>query len=780
MSSTDAQRSRRRVLIVEDEQLVAVSLAELLRSLGYDVSDVVATAEEAVDRVRSQPPDIVLMDIVLRGRMDGIEAAVRIRTELDLPVVFLTGHADGATLERAKAAQPYGYVVKPFDDREVHTAIEIALYKHTMDSALRQREAWLSAVLQSIGDAVIATDAQGRVELMNPIAEALTEWSAAEARGRPVTEVFRVVNEVTRAPVENPAETALSSGQVVGLANESVVLGRHGRETPVDDSAAPVRDRRGKVAGVVMVFRDIDHRRRSHRALAAERERLAVTLRSIGDGVIATDVDAKVVLLNPVAEELTGWKQEQAAGRPLGEVFHIINEQTRVVCENPVAKVLATGTIVGLANHTALIARDGVERAIADSGAPIRDDQGNILGAVLVFRDVTAQRRLEDELTRVQRIDALSTMAAGLAHDFNNMLLAILGNIGLARRALPADSPAQPFLADAEIACERTRGVTRQLSTFARGGAPLRQPLALRALVANTVEFILRDGKARPELRFPPDLWPVLADEGQLCQALANLLINADDAMPAGGRVVLTAANLELGPEQRPPLAPGRYVRLEIKDEGVGIPPELLSRIFDPYFTTKQRGSGLGLASVHSIVHRHDGHVEVTSRVSQGTTFTLYLPAGTGPLAATAPAPIADGPRGRRLLIMDDDEMARKAVAAMAVSLGYETVEVPEGAQAVEVYQRHLLEGRRFDVVLLDIEVWGGMGGLATLQALKALDRNVVAVAASGYSEDRVMAEHAAHGFTAALAKPFRLDELARVLQEAMPPGPSARPSSSH
>jgi PAS domain S-box-containing protein len=779
MSSTDANRSRRRVLIVEDEQLVAVSLAELLRSLGYDVGDVVATAEEAVDRVRSQPPDIVLMDIVLRGRMDGIEAADRIRTELDLPVVFLTGHADRATLERAKAAQPYGYVVKPFDDREVHTAIEIALYKHTMDSALRQREAWLSAVLQSIGDAVIATDAQGRVELMNPVAEALTEWSAAEARGRPVTEVFRVVNEVTRVPAENPAETALSSGQVVGLANESVVLGRHGRETPVDDSAAPVRDRRGKVAGVVMVFRDIDHRRRSHRALAAERERLAVTLRSIGDGVIATDVAAKVVLLNPVAEELTGWKQEQAAGRPLGEVFHIINEQTRVVCENPVAKVLATGTIVGLANHTALIARDGVERAIADSGAPIRDDRGNILGAVLVFRDVTAQRRLEDELTRVQRIEALSTMAAGLAHDFNNMLLAILGNIGLARRALPADSSAQPFLADAEIACERTRGVTRQLSTFARGGAPLRQPLALRALVTNTAEFILREGKARPELRFPPDLWPVLADESQLCQALANLLINADDAMPGGGRVVLTAANLELGPEQRPPLAPGRYVRLEVKDEGVGIPPELLSRIFDPYFTTKQRGSGLGLASVHSIVHRHDGHIEVTSRVSQGTTFTLYLPAGTGPLAVT-PAPIVEGPRGRRLLIMDDDEMARKAVAAMAGSLGYEIVEVPEGAQAVEVYRRNLLEGRRFDVVLLDIEVWGGMGGLATLQALKALDRSVVAVAASGHSDDRVMAEHAAHGFTAALAKPFRLDELARVLQEAMPPGPPARRPSSH
>jgi PAS domain S-box-containing protein len=774
MSATDAQRSRRRVLIVEDEQLVAVSLAELLRSLGYDVSDVVATGEEAVTRVRSQPPDIVLMDIVLRGRMDGIEAAERIRTELDLPVVFLTGHADAATLERAKAAQPYGYVVKPFDGREVHTAIEIALYKHTMDSALRQREAWLSAVLQSIGDAVIATDAQGRVEVMNPIAEALTEWSAAEARGRPVSEVFRVVNEVTRAPAENPAETALSSGQVVGLANESMVLGRHGRETPVDDSAAPVRDRRGKVAGVVMVFRDIDHRRRSHRALAAERERLAVTLRSIGDGVIATDVDAKVALLNPVAEELTGWKQEQAAGRPLGEVFHIINEQTRIVCENPVAKVLATGTVVGLANHTALIGRDGVERAIADSGAPIRDDRGNILGAVLVFRDVTAQRRLEDELTRVQRIEALSTMAAGLAHDFNNMLLAILGNIGLARRALPADSPAQPFLADAEIACERTRGVTRQLSTFARGGAPLRQPLALRALVANTAEFILREGKARPELRFPPDLWPVLADEGQLCQALANLLINADDAMPAGGRVVVTAANLELGLDQRPPLAPGRYVRLEIKDEGVGISPELLSRIFDPYFTTKQRGSGLGLASVHSIVHRHDGHIEVTSRVSQGTTFTLYLPAGTGPLAVT-PAPIADGLSGRRLLIMDDDEMARKAVAAMAVSLGYETVEVPEGSQAVEVYQRHLLEGRRFDVVLLDIEVWGGMGGLATVQALKALDRNVVAVAASGYSDDRVMAEHAAHGFMAALAKPFRLDELARVLQEVVAPGPPPR-----
>lgn len=286
--------------------------------------------------------------------------------------------------------------------------------KRAAEALAAQRE-WFRVTLQSIGDAVIASDPDGCVTFMNPIAERLTGWTTDEALGRPLAEVFRIVNETSRTPVENPTEKVMQTGTIVGLANHTVLISRAGSEFPIADSAAPIFDDERHILGVVLVFQDVTEQRRAEHTLAEQREWFETTLGSIGDGVIATDDTGRVVFMNPVAEHLTGWRMADARGHDCEEVFRIVNEQSRGVVENPIARVLASGAVVGLANHTVLIAADGAERPIDDSGAPIRDYDGRIVGAVLVFRDVTQRRRgergLRDSEARLQSIIASATDA---------------------------------------------------------------------------------------------------------------------------------------------------------------------------------------------------------------------------------------------------------------------------------------------------------------------------------------------------------------------------------
>ena len=526
-------------------------------------------------------------------------------------------------------------------------------------------------------------------------------------------------------------------------------------DLPESDLLAAVAEVTGQIAQFI-------ERRAAEAALAAERELLAVTLQSIGDGVITTDTEGRVAMLNAVAQELTGWTAADAVGRPLNEVFHIVNEKTRAVCENPVAKVLETGMIVGLANHTALIARDGTARAIADSGAPIRGDDNRIRGVVLVFRDVTEQQRLEGEALKAQKLESVGVLAGGIAHDFNNILTAILGNVSLAKLYV-GESQAEAVLTQAEVACDRARDLTLQLLTFARGGAPIKQAASIAELVRETASFALRGASVNVRFELEDDLWATLIDRGQISQVIQNLVINASQAMPNGGQIVIRGDNVATAP---PPLEPGRYVRLTVSDHGVGILPEHLPRIFDPYFTTKQKGNGLGLATAYSIVQRHDGLITVDSTPGKGTRFTVYLPAA---LEENAHAPTATAVAGTgRVLLMDDEASVREVGAKLLDALGYQATLAADGEECLQIYAEALREGRRFDAVLLDLTVPGGMGGRECLERLRAVDAGVQAIVSSGYSNDPVMANHRSYGFIAVVAKPYDVAELSEALRQAL------------
>ncbi len=498
--------------------------------------------------------------------------------------------------------------------------------------------------------------------------------------------------------------------------------------------------------------------------LRDEKEQLFVTLRSIGDGVITTDTSGRVELMNKVAEQLTGWNQDNAAGRMLSEVFNIINENTREAVEHPVNTVLAEGHIVGLANHTILISKEGTEYNIADSAAPIWDIKSNIRGVVLVFRDVTEQLKTEEELLKSKKLESVGVLAGGIAHDFNNILAGLFGNIELAKIKLSRNHEAYPYIETANHALERATHLTKQLLTFAKGGDPILEAVNLQEVVQTSIRFNLSGSNVKARFNLPDDLWNVKADKGQISEVTANLIINAKQAMPDGGSLYIEAENIKNLKESAALHLSGSFVKLSIRDKGVGISAKHIERIFDPYFSTKQTGSGLGLATVHSIITRHNGHISVASKPDIGTTFTIFLPAEKAshkPAATTLPDP-AEKPTSTsgHILIMDDEEMVRNVSAEMLKLCGYTVDLAIDGKEAIKKYISADKGGHPFDIVIMDLTIPGGIGGQEAIKRLLSVAPKAKIIVSSGYSTDPVMANYSDYGFKGRLAKPFQIKAL--------------------
>ena len=502
--------------------------------------------------------------------------------------------------------------------------------------------------------------------------------------------------------------------------------------------------------------------------LADEKERLLVTLKSIGDGVIATDTGGRVCLMNEVAERLTGWRDREAAGQPAQDVFHIINEKTRARCENPVRKVLDSGAIVGLANHTVLVSKDGTERIIADSGAPIRHSDGTIAGVVLVFRDVTEKTRIEAELQKAQRLEAIGLLAGGIAHDFNNLLTGMLGNISVARFMARSSPDVYKRLEQTEEAFGRARHLTQQLLTFAKGGAPMKEPVVISRLMRDCASFVLSGSNSRCRFEFQEGLRTADADESQISQVINNIVLNASHAMPGGGLITLRAAN-ESAPIGNPMgLAPGCYIRIDIEDEGPGIPADIRKRVFDPYFTTKPNGTGLGLATSYSIVSKHGGSLTVDSPPGRGACFHMYLPAAIASAACAGEKKEGMATGNERVLLMDDESIIREAAGDMLSAAGYEVEYANDGREAVSKYSGAASAGRPFEAVILDLTIVGGMSGKDAARAILDEFPEARIIVSSGYSGDPVLADFKRYGFRAALLKPYNMEQICAVVRAAV------------
>ncbi|HOT44046.1 MAG TPA: PAS domain S-box protein [Spirochaetota bacterium] len=634
--------------------------------------------------------------------------------------------------------------------------------EHIRDKeALRRSEERFRGVIERNFDIIFMMDAEGRITYMSPSITALSGYRVDEVVGN---NFKNYVSEDMMGLGMLVFGDLLKGKEIIGY--ETSFRKKDGTRFSVEINLSPIM-KDGVVTGVQGIARDISERKMAEEALLEEKERLAITLRSIGEGVIATDIKWRVHLMNKAAEDLTGWRQDEVRGKNVSDVMVLRDQKTGVPRDLAKGGAASYGTD-GFRSNTVLVRRDGSERTVSERVAPIFDRAAKTIGYVIVARDITDEVKFHNELLKVEKLESIGILAGGIAHDFNNILTAIIGNINLAKLTAQENPRLLDILDDAEKASHRAQELTHQFLTFSKGGAPVRQIASIEDIIRDSARFILRGSNVRCVYNFQDGLWPVNVDVGQFSQVIQNLVINADQAMPEGGDLTIITENVVMAADSGLPVRPGRYVRITIADTGIGIPLENQSKIFDPYFTTKGSGNGLGLTSSYSIVKRHDGYIFVDSQPGTGTSFFIYLPSSDAAAVAEKDDARSSPTGSGSILFMDDDQAVNTTATKMLRHLGY-TVDIAlDGDMAVTMFEHSLRDGPRYDLVILDLTIPGGMGGKKTIEKLLALDSGVRAIVSSGYSNDPIMANFRDYGFSGVIAKPYRIDELARVVQQIL------------
>ncbi len=640
------------------------------------------------------------------------------------------------------------------------------------ESARKQSESRLQSILNSISDIVLTIDEDGRYS--SYFCERPEELLL-----KPQDFLGKMPEEVMPPELTKLFSSAFAQNrQGLSVAYE-YSLSVKGRDLWFSARQSPIMVE-GKFSGAVVVARNETERRQMQLQLQQERNLLSVTLEAINEGVISTDVAGNVMFMNLAAGRMTGWDGAQAAGKPLQQVCSLTHPKTRKAMPSIFDMLAqAEGHVMDDAREAVLTARDGTQRLVANSGAQLCLDDGCFVGVVYVFRDITREQMQLDERLRASKFQSLSALAGGVAHDFNNIMTAVLGNVSLAQFKLPPDAEARKLMAEAQQHCLQARALTHQLLTFSRGGAmPVRETTSLRNLVVDTALLVLSGSNVKCECKVPENLWPANIDKSQMAQVISNLVMNAQEAMPEGGSIEIRCENVTIGPESSISLPEGNYVRIAIQDQGMGISANDIDRIFDPYFSTRPSRSGLGLSVSYSIVKKHNGLIITHSELGVGTEICIYLPAakpGTDaagpasgqPRKAVAPEDVVVGKSGR-ILFMDDEEIVLKTVGGLLQMLGYQVEYAHDGREAVEIYEKARRDAKPFLAVILDLTVPGGIGAREAIKKLLQLDPEVTAIVSSGYADDPLMVEYKLHGFKGAIAKPYEISELSQVLETAV------------
>jgi PAS domain S-box-containing protein len=632
----------------------------------------------------------------------------------------------------------------------------------------------INSIIDNILDGMITVDPHGVICSMNRAAEKMFGCVNKEMVGH---QFIKLVPKCSPMDTDAQPQPCTWPDLARHTGRTTMALGRTRRHVtfPIEFSLSEMTvDYRQLYVAMV---RDVTERKRFEQEIDAEKENLAVTLRSIGDGVITTDVQGKIIMINKAGETLTGWESKDAIGQPLKTVFNVeIDLAAQARTRKTGFRNEAQSLLMSLPQNGTLVSRSGSEHVVEQVASPVRDSMNEVVGVVLVFRDITERQRNEAERRKAEALEQLGLLAGGIAHDFNNLLTAIIGNISLASLLLPPSDEMGTRLNDAKNASLRARDLAQQLLTFARGGAPIKKTASIGKLIQDTVSFSLRGTQSRSEFIFGEDLWPAEIDPGQISQVVANLVVNADQAMPNGGTLHVSCDNFAYTSQTYPQivdLQPGDYIRIVIRDEGGGIPDEYIKRIFDPYFTTKAKGNGLGLATTYSIVKNHNGLITVDSQVHVGSTFTIYLPASSSQAVPAEPArtisPVIAGTG--RVLIVDDEEAIRSLVEFTLTRLGYDVSGAETALDGVNLYREKMEAGERFDVVILDLTLPGGMGGKEALKRLIEIDPTVNAIVSSGYAMDSTMARYQDFGFRGVIAKPYEAAELGRTVYDVIQAG---------
>jgi len=514
--------------------------------------------------------------------------------------------------------------------------------------------------------------------------------------------------------------------------------------------------------GAIIISQDITERKRVEKALKQNEQRFRLIEETIPSLLVITGKEGDNIYVSPNCEEITGYTVDELVGNFIWWVHEDDMDRARKVFEKAFEE-----HIHGRNFEYKAVRKDGKVWYASSSWEPIINEKGDFQGMVLQTIDISDKKIMEEEIAKAQKLEAIGILAGGIAHDFNNFLTGIIGNISLAKLKIEPEDEAYEILTESEKAAQSAKSLTQQLLTFSKGGVPIKEKADIKDLLRESANFVLVGSNVKCEFDFEENLWEVVIDKGQMNQVVNNMVLNALEAMPQGGAIAIKTENTELSGTKKIPLKKGEYVKITIRDTGVGIADSNISKIFDPFFTTKQKGSGLGLSTVFSIIKKHKGFIYVESGLGKGTAFHIYLPAS---LEAKKKNKIKGGKEKilkakGKILIMDDKSFIRKAAQRALDLFGYDVHGAEDGEEAISLYKEAKNSDKPFDVVILDLTIPGAMGGLRALQELREFDPKVKAIVSSGYSDDPVMSDHVKFGFDAIIKKPYEYHELAETVK---------------
>jgi two-component system cell cycle sensor histidine kinase/response regulator CckA len=752
-----------RILVVEDERIVALDMERRLGNLGYTMVGHVSRGEEAIRQATETRPDVVLMDIHLKGDVDGIEAAERIRTQLDIPVVFVTAYADEETLQRAKITGPFGYIIKPFDERILHSTITMALYKHEVEQQLRDSERYFRALVEHASDIFGVLDQDTTIRYASPSVERMLGYRPEELMGKSVAEILHPddVSQGRDGPRQaSENETTRQSGEVRVRHKDG---SWHTIEfTSQDRLADPV------VGGIVINARDITERKQAE----LERERLLAQIQeqaqqirrivdTVPEGVTLLDGGGRLILANPLGEKYLITLADARMGDTLTHL-----------ADHPLSEFL-TPPPNGLWHEVTI--EEHVFQIVA---RPIETELGTDRW-MLVIRDMTRQHEIERRARQQDRLAVVGQLAAGIAHDFNNIMATIILYAQMTARSKGLSADDLEYITTIDRQAQHATKLIKQILDFSRRSVLEQRPLDLAPLMEEQIALLRRTLPENIEIELicDRDEYVVNADSTHIQQAMMNLALNARDAMQEGGVLRIGLSQVELEPGERPPWPETgeetqnqAWVRVTVSDTGTGIPPDALPHIFEPFFTIKEpgKGSGLGLAQVHGIVGQHGGYIDVESQMGEGTRFTIHLPAlpvhRPEPLLATESPPSNLG-HGETILVVEDHRPTRRALTMALEQLNYRVLEAADGREALTVLEQH---GARVALVLSDV-VMPRMSGIVLAQAVRELGLDTPVVLLTGHSMmEEDLEDLKDQGVADWLLKPPSLKQLADVVAQAL------------
>jgi PAS domain S-box-containing protein len=629
-----------------------------------------------------------------------------------------------------------------------------------MDEALRDSEKRYHTLFEQSPDGILLIDTEGKIIEFNETAHRQLGYSREEFAKLSLSDID---------PFMSTEEIRAKIGKVLEAEQAEFVVKHRTKDGEVRD--VNIITQSIVLAGkpvMYAIWHDITEGKRAEIKIMESEKLIRNILDSVDEGFIVVDRDFRILLVNKAYCSQVGGRVDDVVGRHCYEVSH---KSLRPCFEEgedcAVRHVFETGEPYSTTHRHSDAKGDLLY--VETKAFPIRDSSGNIISVIETVQNITEKYLLEEERLRTQKLEAIGTLAGGIAHDFNNLLQGVFGYISMAKVTLEQKEKSLAMLEQAEKALHMSVNLTTQLLTFSKGGKPVKKKIPLQPVIENSAKFALSGSSADYRVELDTALWHVEADEGQIGQVIQNIVLNADQSMPLGGTIVIAAKNAQGSKKGMPQLPDeGKYIEISIKDNGVGISETYLSKIFDPYFTTKAKGSGLGLATCYSIIKNHGGIINVSSKMGEGTTFFIYLPAIEAEKEMPKPTELTHFVRKGKILVMDDEEMVRNIAGDMIEALGHNAELTEHGEETIEKYKAAMESGHPFDIVILDLTIRGGMGGRETMERLIAVDPKIRAIVSSGFSDDSAVSNYHDYGFSARLTKPYKLEELGDTLNNLL------------